>query len=238
MGLPLALPTRILPAMIFRACPQGPRLVGVAMLHTRTIRDLDEMCTLAFPPPYALVDALEAAEGRSEAWSVLMAFEQGSKGLHVRLPERTLDEERVPAREQPVHGVGNHRGNQGVRERLVLECQSGVQDLAGEDRHAERRAKDGGEASGHASQDQVAALRQGNAQDVAQDGSGSRTDLRRGPLATRRAAGPDGDRGGDGFDQGHDRSHPRAPVVVGGNRRIGAVALRLRRRRVDQPPAQ
>src|SRR5512133_2141058 len=64
--------------MILRAWPQGPRLVGVAMLHTRTIRDLDEMCTLAFPPPYALVDALEAAEGRSEAWSVLMAFEQGS----------------------------------------------------------------------------------------------------------------------------------------------------------------
>ncbi|HEY3269703.1 MAG TPA: hypothetical protein VGJ89_00685 [Geothrix sp.] len=48
------------------------------MLHTRTIRDLDEMRILAFPPPYALVDALEAAEGRSEDWSVLMAFEQGS----------------------------------------------------------------------------------------------------------------------------------------------------------------
>jgi hypothetical protein len=48
------------------------------MLHTRTIRDLDEMRTLAFPPPYALMDALEAAEGRSEEWSVLMAFEQGA----------------------------------------------------------------------------------------------------------------------------------------------------------------
>ncbi|MFZ0616579.1 MAG: hypothetical protein WAN16_09040 [Chthoniobacterales bacterium] len=48
------------------------------MLHTRTIRDLDEMRTLAFPPPYALMDALEAAEGRNEDWSVLMAFEQGS----------------------------------------------------------------------------------------------------------------------------------------------------------------
>lgn len=45
------------------------------MLHTRRIRDLEEMRNQAFPPPYALMELLEDADGRGEAWWVLMAFE-------------------------------------------------------------------------------------------------------------------------------------------------------------------
>ncbi|WP_257306680.1 hypothetical protein [Geothrix campi] len=49
------------------------------MLHTKLIRDLDELRTLAFPPPYALQETLETAEGRGEAWWVLMAHERYSE---------------------------------------------------------------------------------------------------------------------------------------------------------------
>ena len=48
------------------------------MMHTRVIKDVDELRTVPFPPPYALMDAVEAAEGRGEAWWALMAFERGA----------------------------------------------------------------------------------------------------------------------------------------------------------------
>ncbi len=46
------------------------------MLHTRLVKDLDEMRGLAFPPPYVLLETLETAEGRGEAWWVLLAYER------------------------------------------------------------------------------------------------------------------------------------------------------------------
>jgi hypothetical protein len=52
--------------------------MGVAMLHTKVIRDLDQMRNLAFPPPYTLVESIEDTEGRGEEWWVLMAYEKNS----------------------------------------------------------------------------------------------------------------------------------------------------------------
>jgi hypothetical protein len=49
------------------------------MLHTKLIRDLDELRGQAFPPPYTLLESVEDAEGRGEAWWVLMAHERYSE---------------------------------------------------------------------------------------------------------------------------------------------------------------
>lgn len=48
------------------------------MLHTKLINDLDEMRTLAFQPPYALLESIEYAEQRGEAWWVIMGYESHS----------------------------------------------------------------------------------------------------------------------------------------------------------------
>lgn len=47
------------------------------MLHTRQIHDLDELRASAFPAPYALVQTVEDAQERSEAWWALLAYERG-----------------------------------------------------------------------------------------------------------------------------------------------------------------
>jgi hypothetical protein len=48
------------------------------MLHIKQIKELEEMRTKAFPPPPALMDSIEYAEGRGEKWRVIMAFERHS----------------------------------------------------------------------------------------------------------------------------------------------------------------
>jgi hypothetical protein len=48
------------------------------MLHIKQIKELDEMRTKAFPPPYALMDSIEYAEGRGERWWVILAYERHS----------------------------------------------------------------------------------------------------------------------------------------------------------------
>jgi hypothetical protein len=50
--------------------------------RTKLIKDLDQMRTLAFPPPLALVGLLEDADARGEGWWVLMAY--GSLSGEVR----------------------------------------------------------------------------------------------------------------------------------------------------------
>lgn len=59
------------------------------MLRTRLIKDLDQMGTQAFPPPFGLMDLLEEAEVRGEAWCVLMAY--GGPAGEVRWLVRFLD---------------------------------------------------------------------------------------------------------------------------------------------------
>jgi hypothetical protein len=64
-------------------------LAGAAMLHTKLINDLDELRGLAFPPPYTLLETLEDAEGRGEAWRVLVASPKDSEQARwvVEFPE-------------------------------------------------------------------------------------------------------------------------------------------------------
>jgi len=45
------------------------------MLHTKLIKDLDQLRVQAFPPPFTLIESIEDVEGRGEAWRVLMAFD-------------------------------------------------------------------------------------------------------------------------------------------------------------------
>ena len=44
------------------------------MLRTRLIKDLDQMHTQAFQPPFGLLGLLEEIEVRGDAWWVLMAY--------------------------------------------------------------------------------------------------------------------------------------------------------------------
>ena len=58
------------------SCPQLEWLVRHTMLYIKLIKELDEMRTMAFPPPYALMDSIEDAEGRGENWWVILAYER------------------------------------------------------------------------------------------------------------------------------------------------------------------
>jgi hypothetical protein len=49
------------------------------MLHTKLINDLDEMRTLAFPPPFTLMDSIEDAAIHGRKWRVIMAHERNSE---------------------------------------------------------------------------------------------------------------------------------------------------------------
>jgi hypothetical protein len=49
------------------------------MLHTKLIKDFSEMRTLAFSPPYPLLDTIEDAERRGKRWRVIMAYERNSE---------------------------------------------------------------------------------------------------------------------------------------------------------------
>jgi hypothetical protein len=48
------------------------------MLRTKLIKDLDQLNSQDFPPPPALVGAVETAEARGEGWWVLLACGEGS----------------------------------------------------------------------------------------------------------------------------------------------------------------
>ena len=82
------------------------------MLHTKLIKDLDEMRTLAFSPPYPLLDTIEDAEKRGKKWRVIMAYERNSE--HARwvavLPDPGesqffSEEEQLNGRWDPGHGI-------------------------------------------------------------------------------------------------------------------------------------
>ena len=48
------------------------------MLHVKLIKEVDDLRTKAYPPPHALMEAVENADRRGERWWVLLAFERFS----------------------------------------------------------------------------------------------------------------------------------------------------------------
>ena len=63
-------------------------------MNIKLIKDLDQLRTLAFPPPYRLLESVEEAERRGEPWRVIMAFERHSEQARwvKLLPERGASE--------------------------------------------------------------------------------------------------------------------------------------------------
>lgn len=48
-------------------------------MHIKLINDLDEMRTLAFPPPHNLMESVVDADRRGERWRVILAYEGNSE---------------------------------------------------------------------------------------------------------------------------------------------------------------
>jgi len=48
-------------------------------MHIKLINDLDEMRTLAFPPPHRLMESVVDAERRGERWRVILAWDRTSE---------------------------------------------------------------------------------------------------------------------------------------------------------------
>jgi hypothetical protein len=82
------------------------------MLHTKLIRDLNEMRTLAFSPPHTLMESIADAERRGEKWGVIMALERNSEDARwvTLLPvleesQFFSDGERLKGRWDPEHEI-------------------------------------------------------------------------------------------------------------------------------------
>jgi hypothetical protein len=49
------------------------------MQHTKRVTDVNELRSLAFPPPCPLMDSIVDAESRGQKWQVIMAYERTAR---------------------------------------------------------------------------------------------------------------------------------------------------------------
>ena len=119
---------------------------------------------------------------------------------------RRVREERRLAEERDEDGVGDDAGEERRNQRVGLEVVA-IEHFDREQRGAERRAKHGRHAAGHAGDEKNAPLAGADPQIAAHERADGAADLHRGPLATARAAGSQRENRGQRLDADDAPAH-------------------------------
>ena len=142
-------------------------------------------------------------------------------------------EERRLAEDRDDDGVGDDAGEDRGDERVRLEVVA-VEHLDGEERGAERRAEDGGDAGRDARDHEDAPLRRRHVEDAADPGAERAADLHRRPLAPARAARAEREHRREQLDPGDAPADDAAVLVEGVDHGVAAAAARLGRELRDE----
>ena len=149
-----------------------------------------------------------------------------------------VGEERLPAEDRAEGAVGDDAGDSRGHDHFGLELGRPVQHLGGEERAGERGAEDGGDARSHARGHEDAPL--ARSQIAASRPRATRSPApiwAMGPSRPPEPPGADGERAGDDLHQRHAGPDVAVVLVVGGDDRVGAVALGLGGEGEDEQPA-
>ena len=145
----------------------------------------------------------------------------GDERIRLRVrEERPLAEERDERR--VAHDAREHRRHQRVGLEVVA-----VQDLDGQERRAEGRAKDGRHARGRPRDEQDAPLAVGDAKHLSDERADRAPHLHRGALAPARAARAERQDRDDRLHEGHALADDAAVIVERLDDRVAAAAARL-----------